>query len=227
MQLRGAGPAKITRVREKSRHETLLSSFTLWHFTLLWWVSYLKNIAWPKAGLGIINAEFKACIWGPWSQSEDLTLCCTSCLLGRWMKGWRLAPSFCVQGAREARKGSGHEENTRMKLNPATFTEFRGHSLVWGNAVLFDYNVWLAGRAWRDRAVTATSAGWKKEWHVLKLLWFYSFFIALLKFEDVTWSLTPDNLWIFDTETVSCCWWLWKRCGALRQWCRVFCRKRF
>lgn len=92
-----------------------------------------------KGRLGSVNGEFKACIWGLWSQSEYPTLWCTSCMLEGWMKGWRqtekwAALSSWVHGAREARKGRGQQENTRMKLNPASLLSLE--ATVWFEGML-------------------------------------------------------------------------------------------
>lgn len=97
-------------------------------------------------------------------------MCATSCMLGKWMKGWRKtrkweALSFCCAEFGEVRKGRVQEKSTRISINSVSFIECRGQSLVWGNVVLLDYNVWLAHRAGTDRTATGIKislARWKR-----------------------------------------------------------------
>lgn len=140
VQLRGAGPAEITTVRDELHQETLPWSFTLWHCTSLWSVSYSKNVAWPKADSGALMVSLKLVF-----EDTESKINSPPCVApAAWMKGWRkirkwAAPSSCVHGAKERSIGRRQEENTRMKLNPTSFIGFRGHSLVWGNVLLLDY----------------------------------------------------------------------------------------
>lgn len=59
VQFGGAGPAEITTVRNKLHQKTLPWSFSLWHYTCLWWVLCLKNTAWPKPELEVLMMSSK------------------------------------------------------------------------------------------------------------------------------------------------------------------------
>lgn len=122
-----------------------------------------------KARFRSVSGEFKACIWGFWSWNGNPSLCAASYVLGKWMKGWRKtrkseALSFCSARVWRGEERKGARREHRISINSVSFIECRGHSLVWGNVVLLDYNIWLACRAGTDRTATAMNIllpGWK------------------------------------------------------------------
>ena len=86
VQLGGAGPAEITTVRDKLHQETLPWSFTLWHCTRPWWVSYLKNMARPKADSEALTVSSKLVFED--SEAKMNSLPCVA-PAACWENGWR------------------------------------------------------------------------------------------------------------------------------------------
>lgn len=72
--------------RDKLHQEALLWSFTLWHCTCLWWMSYLKNMAWPKADSEMLMVSSKHVFEDSEAKMES-----PPCVppVACWENGWR------------------------------------------------------------------------------------------------------------------------------------------
>lgn len=191
VQFGGAGPAEIT-VKDKLHQETLPWSFTLWHCTCLWWVPCLKNLAWPKQESGVLVVSSKY-VFEDSEAKMEIPACVPPVVC--WENGWRDKERlgnvkhhpFVLLGFGEVRKGRGQEESTGISINSVIFIECKGHSLVWGNVVLLDYNIWLACRAGTDRTTTAMKiflTGWKRVtcFDIMTFLSYYHTWVRICDF---------------------------------------------
>lgn len=120
VRLGGAGSAEITTVRDKLHQETLPWSFTLWHCIWLWWMSYLKNMAWPQADLEALTVSSKFVF-----EDSEAKVNIRPCVVPAacWEDGWRAEERlkkeqhypFVCMGLERRGKGGGKKRTPEWK----------------------------------------------------------------------------------------------------------------